>query len=364
MPDLRVYRSLATATALLFLAGACGEDGPAATSDCDGDVERTRVLNNVLSTATAGLNRSAFEARRLEDVLTAAVASPSEATVEAAREVHRRARVSLAQHGAYLLLYDEAQAALPSVTAFPVDTATVMAYVRDGDFDAASAPDFDRGYAAIEFLLYGTNPTRTTELLLAEPARLMLARAYAADVATRLTAAEERWDGSVREELLAAEGTAAGSGLSRVINSLSKHYEDTRRDRLGIPFGVTLGFPTPSALEAPYSGRSLEYLTTNIISSQFAFGQASDPATLAAYTAELNNDEGDALAADISAQYAAGLAALKALDRPLSEAIVDDRDAVQTAYNAISRQVINLKTDLPSVTCVSITYVDNPSDSD
>jgi len=67
---------------------------------------------------------------------------------------------------------------------------------------------------------------------------------------------------------------------------------------------------------------------------------------------------------DIESQYTLMLNELGDVDNPLTEAVDEDTDDVQEAYNAISRQVVNLKTDVPAVACVAITYVDNPSDSD
>ena len=348
----------------LTLAASCGEDGPAARSDCDSSVERSRVLFTALSTASASLNRSVAQAEALSAAVNELGASTTDEHLEAAREELRRARIAMAQSGPYLLLYDEAGATLGAVGEFPVDTGAVLAYAREGSFDADAPADFDRGYAAIEFLLYGAEPTSALQHLQSNPERVVLAKAYADDAARRWRSVQTQWDASTREAILGTEGTAAGSGLSLLINSLSKHYEDTRRDRLGIPFGVTLGFPSASALEAPYSGRSLELLGTHLVASQLAFGKTSESRSLADYTAGLNNAEAGALAADIEAQYTAALEALTAIESPLARAIEDERGAVQVLYNAVSRQVINLKTDLPSVTCVSITYVDNPSDSD
>jgi hypothetical protein len=48
----------------------------------------------------------------------------------------------------------------------------------------------------------------------------------------------------------------------------------------------------------------------------------------------------------------------------LNGAIQTNFNAVKTAYGHAQNQVIYLKTDLPSVLCISITYIDNTDDGD
>ena len=55
---------------------------------------------------------------------------------------------------------------------------------------------------------------------------------------------------------------------------------------------------------------------------------------------------------------------LSAVPAPLSAAVDEDMELAIEAYNQVTRQVVNLKTDMPTLLCVAITYIDNPSDSD
>ena len=66
----------------------------------------------------------------------------------------------------------------------------------------------------------------------------------------------------------------------------------------------------------------------------------------------------------IKNQFTAAKNALAALTGKLSDEVTNNTSVVETAYNELSKQVVNIKTDMPSVMCISITYVDNPSDSD
>jgi len=58
------------------------------------------------------------------------------------------------------------------------------------------------------------------------------------------------------------------------------------------------------------------------------------------------------------------IASLTNLEGSLQEEVAENQAAVENAYAEVTKNLVNLKTDLPSVLCVSITYIDNPSDSD
>lgn len=358
---LRSY-GLPLAYLFLSLAVACGDDEGGGAL-CDSTVARSGVLALAGSDASGNLDGSVLMSRTLLTDLTNFEAQPNESHLRNARASLLDARQRVAGLGPYQLILDPSGATLPAVTAFPVDTNSVNA-AAEGGFDAESPADFDRGFAAIEFLLYGGGAQAAQRRLEDDIGRRSLALAYARDIEVRLASVRREWSNGGRETFAASTGTAAGEGISRLVNSLSKHFEDTRRDRLGTPFGVTLGFPTPSALEAPYSGKSNMLLASNIEASRAAYDRRSGGATLSAYLLGLQSAPATELDAEIIALYDGMQAALLAVPTSLGVAVESNRDAVQTAYNAISRQVVNLKTDLPSVACVSITYVDNPSDSD
>ena len=362
---MRTWLLLLLPTYALAIVACGGDDSPAATT-CEGSVTREAVLSVSADDIDREIGRLGLAADQLDEATGDLITDPTAATVEIARAALYSARLALADLAPYVLVVDEAQQLLPPLAAFPVDTTQVRAHLRVGTFDRGSAPDFDRGFPAVEYLLYAGSAQEVAREIRQQDARAALILAYVADVSERVDEAIDDW-AAERDAFLAADGTAAGSGFSRLVNSLSKHYEDTRRDRLGIPFGVTLGFPSPQALEARYSGHSLALLHRNVEASARAFAGAAGIGAgvgLDDYLEGLGDGEPTELAADIAARYSEALIALDAVPADLPAAFENDRGAVQTAYNAISRQVVNLKTDLPSVTCVSITYVDNPSDSD
>ena len=183
---------------------------------------------------------------------------------------------------------------------------------------------------------------------------------------SRIEQTHNDWDqGSYRDEFVNNTGTDAGSSLSLLINGLNEFYEDIRRDKIGTPSGIQdLGFTSPDKVEAVYSGISLDLLRTSIEACQTTFNGGSSSGLddyLDAFNAEKN---GEALSKLIKDSFSAAISSLDEIDGTLAEAVDNDKNDVRTAYTEISRQVIQLKTDMPAVMCVAITYVDNPSDSD
>ncbi len=349
--------------ALLLICSGCKDD-VGAPADCLSATERSAVLE---ASGTRAANLLEALAGTL-DALDGAVADlgrePSSASLSATHTALTEVYASYHAVEPYALLLDAPGIEPMRFDPFPVDTTVLNGHAAAGALPAPGDADFDRGLPALEYLLYGRSEEGVVDRFAADPGVRSLAAALIAELATGASDAASAWRDGGRETFVSATGSDAGSGLARLVNSVSKQYEDMRRDKLGLPFGVSLGFPSPGVLEAPYSGESLRYLRESIAASEAAvLGEGTAP-SLGVYVETLGNPEGAGLASDLAAQYAAASSALDAVDDPLREAISDDRDDVQAAYNAISRQVVNLKTDVPALTCVAITYVDNPSDSD
>ena len=160
------------------------------------------------------------------------------------------------------------------------------------------------------------------------------------------------------------------ANLSQIINSWNQNYELVKRNKIGVPSGVLdLNFPLPDKVEAFYSGISsslaIDALNASLNLYLGVGNTGINGVGLDDFINEVNAEKnGKTLDEVIQEQFAKALNAVSALPDPLSESIENDELPTVLAYNEITRQVVNIKTDLPSVLCISITYVDNPSDSD
>ncbi|MEZ5039949.1 MAG: imelysin family protein [Saprospiraceae bacterium] len=265
------------------------------------------------------------------------------------------------------------------VNHFPADVALIQANIEAGKTSFSQAEAFDRGLPALDYLLFGLGGD-DAEILAkyvnGTPQKtyyLEYLRHLVIDIETNINAVVNQWtnaNDAYRENFIANTGTAAGSALSLLINGLNEHYEMIRRDKIGIPVGaLTLGFPNPDKVEAPYAGISAELaLTATQAAKELYLGQGKDGINregLDDYLQQISEkEEGLALHQNIKQQFDLAIAALTGLADPLSGTIISEQAKVESAYAEIVKQVVNIKTDMPSLLCIAITYVDNPSDSD
>jgi hypothetical protein len=158
--------------------------------------------------------------------------------------------------------------------------------------------------------------------------------------------------------------------LRRALRSACSSTPSTNTTKLGIPVGaVTLGFPNPDKAEAFYAGISAELALEALRASESLYlGRAVNGANgegLDDYLQQVAaKQQGQDLHQLIAGQFEAAIEALEAVPDPLSETIATDKALVELAYVEVSEQVRLLKTNLPSQTCIALTYIDNPSDSD
>lgn len=255
-----------------------------------------------------------------------------------------------------------------TVNNFPADVDQIKQNISTGAWNLQAADTYDKGFPALDYLLFGTGDTE--QAIVDYFAATEAARNYLQDIVNQIdekaTAALQGWtQNGYRDQFITNTGSAAGSSLSLIINQLNEYYESIKRDKIGIPSGVlTLGFTNPEKVEAYYSGLSLE-LARAALDASIDLYKGKNGSGLDDYLIKVEAQKNNqSLNEVILAQFQAARSALDAIGGPLSEKVDSDNGRVVTAYNELTKQVVNLKTDMPSVLCVAITYVDNPSDSD
>jgi predicted lipoprotein len=259
-----------------------------------------------------------------------------------------------------------------SVNNFPLNIEETDANIQSESYDFNLPDAFDKGFPALDYLLYGIG-ANDTEILekftTASDASkyIQYVTDLVTDIKTRVDHTYDGWTtGGYDETFNNNTGTAAGTSLSLVVNHLNENYELIKREKIGIPSGIlTLNSTNPTKTEAYFSGRSLELVVPALEATRDFYlggnGIGLDD-FLTEIDAKKSNDE--PLNEAITDQFAISITNLSALSGKLSDEVDDNPTDVASAYNALSAQLINVKTDLPSVLCVSITYIDNPSDSD
>ena len=119
-------------------------------------------------------------------------------------------------------------------------------------------------------------------------------------------------------------------------------------------------------MEAPYSGVSLDLAQVALESSlNFYLGKHSTDGVNSIGLDDLLIEVGhQGLDESIKNQFDSAIESLNDLGNDLAVEVVENQPQVEAVYNEVSKNVVLMKTDMPSILCVAITYIDNPSDSD
>lgn len=255
---------------------------------------------------------------------------------------------------------------------FPLNIAVLQDNISTQTYDLSDPNAYDKGLPALDYLLYAYGDSTLIQYTTADDAenRKQYLLDLVTDMQTKVNQVNDAWHGDYKDNFIQNTGTEAGASLSLLINNINENYELIKREKLGIPSGVlTLGFLNPDKVEAYFSGISNDLAITALkATEQLYLGKSNegvDGLGLDDYLAATGVEKNEQLLDDvIQAQFTNAINALNDLANPLSNTVETDTDAVITAYNEITKQLVNIKTDMPSVLCVSITYIDNPSDSD
>jgi len=264
-----------------------------------------------------------------------------------------------------------------SLNNFPVNITQVEFNIQNETNNFAQPDTYDQGFPAIDYLLYGVggsaDPVATVSVYVVNSDREKYKTyldAIVKDIQQKVNTTVDKWQNGFRDSFVGNTGTAAGTSLSSVINSWNQNYELIKRNKIGVPSGVLdLNFPLPDKVEAFYSGISAQLALTALNASERLYLGIGENGTngksLDDFLQEVGAEKnGRPLNDVIKDQFTLAIDGVAALPDPLSADIENDEAPTVNAYTEITKQVVNIKTDLPSVLCVSITYVDNASDSD
>ena len=164
-----------------------------------------------------------------------------------------------------------------------------------------------------------------------------------------------------------AEADADGGDLqgstNMLVNQLLQSIENITWDRIGKPSGRrTNGLVRPGLVEAPYSQSSLTRIRATVVALETIY-HGGKGLGLDDYLDYLGADyQGQPLSAAISQQFSVTLAALDAIDLPLTQAVTQDAAGVDTAFAELRQLIALLKSDMASQLGVTLTFSDNDGD--
>jgi uncharacterized protein len=224
-----------------------------------------------------------------------------------------------------------------------------------------------KGLSAAEYLLFdrrGGQPTESApsakalDLLSASPRRRGYLLAVARDLETKAGQVAKDWTAPGAQGAAAKFAAGGQASINLLVNQLAHAIEDVGQNHLNF----VLMLPNPIShqlfrIERSRSGSSLEGTIAYLEGIQTMYRGAGGYG-LAEVVKEINAP----LAKRIDNQFGVAIAATKAIGEPLKQAAVDNRAAVQKAYDQVHALEILFKVDLASALGVTITFISNDGD--
>ncbi|WP_417601882.1 imelysin family protein [Owenweeksia hongkongensis] len=341
-----------------ILFSACGDDKPLTNKvDFDRKAMLTNWIDNIMLPAFENFNT---EATALQ---VSANDFSDDANLQTLQDQFVKTYTAFQQIKAFEIGPSEDVSLRASINTYPADAAKIDNNIQNEVSDISSASNLTaRGFPAMDYLLYSSSVD------LNDPKAQAYLKLLANDISALASSIYTNWQNE-RASFIAASGTDLGSSLGQMVNAINKDYEIVKNAKIGFPAGKkTLGKPYPETCEAYYSGHSIDLAITNIEAiHKFFQGYSFDGnlkgSSLEDYIIELGTTtDNEQLDVVINTQFTAAVTALEKITTPLSDAVINDADAVSDAYLTIQQNVRYLKVDMPSAMGVLITYQDNDGD--
>lgn len=258
---------------------------------------------------------------------------------------------------------------LNDINIYPTDTTMINSNISSGSYNFEAANQIDaQGFPAIDFLLYHANEnTIVTEF--SDTKRQKFLTDVISDIQTLVNEVTNSWQTSYTTTFIGATGTDAGSSLGLLINQFNFTFEDIKNFKIGTPSGSrnALEITYPDKVEAYYSGHSLKLAQASLISLEELYKGISttgiDSEGLDNYLIGL---EQSTLNGTIQSKFTDLKTTLTNLENvqsgTLSKIVENDNQKMKDAFDAFSATVPSLKSELPSILGVAITYQDGDGD--
>ena len=355
----------------LIIVG-CKDDDTTAAPSCLNEYDLSPLLSNYANKVI--LPRYVEFSSEYDVLYTAGqsfLSSPSSTSLASFQANYKSTYISWQSVSAFDFGPAEEVFLLNTFNNYPLNEGKAYADALEGKVDFSSPDEYNKGLPLLGYFLFGlaADDESTVDSFLANDKLVIYTQAVLDDMKTKLSQTVTGWQ-TYKSTFVNSTGTKDGESVSLLVNAFNKNYEFIKRNKIGVPSGVlSLGFTNPKEVEGFYSGLSLELVSAAVKSSRNLFvGEGTDGINgegLDDILRSLNADKnGENLADVILQQYSEIETNIAKINGPLSTAVDQQKDEVIATYNSMTKQVIYIKSDMPSVMCIPITYVDNPSDSD
>ena len=369
-----IFSFVGAVAVLTFLNFSCGKGGSATSSGTD-----SILVNIGTNIIIPGYQSLATSVNSLDSAITDFNASPNSTKLSNVQILFKTAYtawVSVSQFNYFGPASDNLPP-LSGLDKFPADTVTIKNNIsgNPGTVNINSyANQSAKGFAALDYLLFdnsaGLINSYTTDANAAN--RKQYLAIVSTDIKTETDNVLNGWLSSYNTTFMTGTGTSVSSSLGLVINSLDQEVDILKNYRLGVPLGAVLvstSGTNPTQVEAYYSGISSQLMLTQVKAMEGLYlgtGANGNGLGLSNYVKEssrlYNSYNGVSLDNAITSQFATVIADLQMVPDPLSQTIQTNAAPATKAFTDIQQLLLLLKTDMPSLLAVAITYGDNDGD--
>lgn len=306
----------------------------------------------------------------LESAITSLTSDPSQLSLDAAQDAFAAAATSFQ----WVVTYDFGPADnvfgdLDDVIGtFPANVTAVNSRISAGDTTTTDFQHDTRGFAALDYLLFGGDETALVDVL--KGAEGANRRAYLTSVIRHMKSNVHRvtaaWS-SYRSEFISRSGTDVGSSSSVLFNSMNMSHELAKNFKVGLPGGFRAGQtrPEPRLVEAYYSGISTDLLREHVKAVRSVWeGRSRNGQAITGFRAWLTKVVGgDRLIVDTETQLDVVETSLENLGSSNLADLCDQRDSrVNTLHTELQKLTRFYKSELSSLLGLSITYSSGDGD--
>jgi predicted lipoprotein len=350
----------------LFLFACGGDESDDTTLDYNQTAFLTNVGENIITPRYESLQS------KLNDLSTKAntfSTSPSTTNLQTLKS----AFLDTYKQFQYCVVFDFGPAGgsknLNDINIYPVNTTTINSNISSGsyNFDAANQLDA-QGFPAIDFLLYHSDEN-TIVSEFADTKRQKFLTDVISDIQTLVNEVTNSWQTSYTTTFIGATGTDAGSSLGLLINQFNFTFEDIKNFKIGTPSGSrnALEVTYPDKVEAYYSEYSLTLAQANLTSLEELYKGISTTGIndegLDDYLQGLDQSTLDGTIQSKFTELQDVLTNLESVQSgTLSKIVENDNQKMKDAFDSFSAVVPSLKSELPSILGVAITYQDGDGD--
>ena len=344
---------------LLVLVG-CKDDDDSDTPSPSPNIRQVEIERIVNNQIVADFNTAEASAKQLAAALSSLRSNPSPAQLAVARNSWTVAAADWMEltstqvgEAKFTFLYSR-------IYSFPIDTTRLLG-LSDVESDTTTilnAPSSTKGFAAVEYLLFGRTPTEQLSFL-AEDYRMDYLAATGEVLHQTVDELNHFWVDEYSTEFAQNSATGTAEPVSLLFNGILTSLENMKAYELGEPLGLNGTNPNSELLIAPFSNESKVLMKRQIEGIYQLFGTDNGYATM---VRSMNLTHSNALADQVDKAFITTLDQIDQTPLDWNQAVRSNNAELLQLHDDVKELIRLLKTDVSSHLSITITLSDSDGD--